>query len=346
MSIVRACVLVVFLSAPVSVFALPDLPILSRFIYLDSAPQSATTSTTTTATSTATTTKKEKAPSPQNEYLRSLTERIASTLQSFFTRSLTEELTPSVGGTPVRTLAPQTQGIPFGGPITTIRFCKNGKIWVMLGAPTPGPFIWSPGTVSYQYGPPSFVGQYLLGMASGPDVCVISSTVSLPGLGISFHGSSGAPSTPPPSPSTGTGEAQCTNGSDVKFKRGVGQELKPDIAENLGQFCDAAGDLDWQVTEGCPPTRTHVNACHANCTCVDIGFESRQYTVDKVQRALAAGNSVGARLVFESSDKALIDSLIASGVPSDQAKYYPSCSTGSRPCVTGNHFSYYCLSCN
>lgn len=312
---------------------------------------SATTSvsTTTTATSTATTTKKQQAPRPRNEYLRSLTERIASTLQSFFTRSLTEEFTPSAtGGVPVRTNAPQTQGTPFGGPITMLSFCKEGKIWVMLGPPTPGPFIWAPGTVSYQYGPPAFIGQYLLGMASTPDVCVISDSLSKPGLRISFHGSSGTPSTPPPStPSTGTGVAQCTDGSDIKFGPNANRELKPDIAQNLGQFCDAAGDLDWQVTEGCPPKRTHFNQCHVNCTCVDIGFESRQYTVDKVQRALAAGNSVGSRLVFESNDRALIDSLIAAGVPADQARYYPTCTPKStKPCVTGNHFSYYCLSCN
>lgn len=91
-------------------------------------------------------------------------------------------------------------GMPFGGPITEYKLCKNGAIYTFLGPPTPGPYIWMPGTVSYAYGPPAFVGQYLLGLAGpfGSGVCVIGTT-AIPGYRIIMHGSSGPVTPAPPS---------------------------------------------------------------------------------------------------------------------------------------------------
>jgi len=86
--------------------------------------------------------------------------------------------------------------LPFGGQIEQIFYgCVNG-ISVTLSAPTPGVFLYTPASLSYSYGPPSHVDQWLLGMAGPIMVCMVPCHVGTcpdaahSGLTITFHGSS------------------------------------------------------------------------------------------------------------------------------------------------------------
>ena len=110
-------------------------------------------------------------------------------------------------GTPQLALA-----FPFGGPITQIIFCYNSAIYASVGAPRGGPYIWTPETKTYKFGPPSHVGQYLLGLAAPPYYCLVSREpiIVWSGILITMMGSSGGaaprynpqppPGPPPPPP--------------------------------------------------------------------------------------------------------------------------------------------------
>lgn len=86
--------------------------------------------------------------------------------------------------------------IPFGGPITYINYapgCFEGQ-QIYIGPPGPvGSYMYS-GAMSYASGPPSHVGQFLLGMAAGYLTCSFYCGVSVcvipGGYIILYHGSS------------------------------------------------------------------------------------------------------------------------------------------------------------
>jgi hypothetical protein len=84
---------------------------------------------------------------------------------------------------------------PFGGQIGIVKPCYNNAIYVALGPPRGGPYIWTPSTRTYLFGPPSHVGQWLLGLASAPYYCVVSifPVIVWPGTHIDMMGSSGSP---------------------------------------------------------------------------------------------------------------------------------------------------------
>jgi len=100
---------------------------------------------------------------------------------------------------------------PFGGQIGTIVPCYNNAIYANLGPPIGGPYIWTPSTRTYQFGPPRASGQWLLGLASAPYYCVVSidPVIVWPGTHIDMMGSSG-----PSSPSRPT--------TDTNFGLGTG----------------------------------------------------------------------------------------------------------------------------
>lgn len=81
---------------------------------------------------------------------------------------------------------------PFGGAISTIKFCYNEAIFARVGAPRGGDFIWTPSTVTYRFGPPQHSGQWLLGLASPPYYCVVSivPVIVWSGIMITMMGSS------------------------------------------------------------------------------------------------------------------------------------------------------------
>ena len=81
---------------------------------------------------------------------------------------------------------------PFGGQIQNLIRCKNAVTYVTLSAPNPGPYIWTPSTRTYDFGPPQHGGQWLLGLAGAPIACVVSTFPLriLPGAFIMMMGSS------------------------------------------------------------------------------------------------------------------------------------------------------------
>ena len=81
---------------------------------------------------------------------------------------------------------------PFGGQISTIVPCYNQAIYSMLGPPVGGPYIWTPATKTYEFGPPSHSGQWLLGLASAPYYCLVSiqPIIVWAGIAIDMMGSS------------------------------------------------------------------------------------------------------------------------------------------------------------
>src|SRR3954466_13564666 len=89
---------------------------------------------------------------------------------------------------------------PFGGSIGQIVFCYNDAIYAAVGPPRGGPYIWTPSTQTYQFGPPSHTGQWLLGLAAPPYYCLVSiqPIVVWSGILMTMEGSSGsaAPGSP------------------------------------------------------------------------------------------------------------------------------------------------------
>lgn len=81
---------------------------------------------------------------------------------------------------------------PFGGQINIVKPCYNNAIYANLGPPVGGPYIWTPSTKTYQFGPPTHAGQWLLGLAGAPYYCIISiePVIVWPGTYITMMGSS------------------------------------------------------------------------------------------------------------------------------------------------------------
>ena len=84
---------------------------------------------------------------------------------------------------------------PMGGPVTDIlRNCFDGVTWVAVGAPRPGWYIHMQGvTRTYTFGPPTHIGQFLLGLYAPKKFCaknVGMGLITLPGLLITMMGSS------------------------------------------------------------------------------------------------------------------------------------------------------------
>lgn len=82
---------------------------------------------------------------------------------------------------------------PFGGMIGQIIFCYNNAIYAAVGPPRGGPFIWTPSTRTYQFGPPTHTGQWLLGLAAPPYYCLVSvqPIIVWSGILMTMEGSSG-----------------------------------------------------------------------------------------------------------------------------------------------------------
>ena len=90
---------------------------------------------------------------------------------------------------------------PFGGRASVVLQCPyNSTIYANLGPPRGGEFIWTTATKTYQFGPPSYAGQWLLGLAGAPYYCIysLSPLIIYTGIAITMMGSSGSASAPPP----------------------------------------------------------------------------------------------------------------------------------------------------
>lgn len=102
---------------------------------------------------------------------------------------------------------------PFGGRASTVRNCYNETIYALLGGPRGGPFVWYPATKTYQFGPPRYAGQWLLGLSGPPYYCLVSvlPVATLPAKAIIMMGSSGPSSPAVTAPQAGTTTLQFPN---------------------------------------------------------------------------------------------------------------------------------------
>jgi hypothetical protein len=67
-----------------------------------------------------------------------------------------------------------TLAFPFGGQASLVHVCYNNAIIAYVGPPVGGVYIWTPATQTYQNGPPTHAGQWLLGLAGAPYYCIYS----------------------------------------------------------------------------------------------------------------------------------------------------------------------------
>ncbi|MEK7132438.1 MAG: hypothetical protein AAB830_00105 [Patescibacteria group bacterium] len=81
---------------------------------------------------------------------------------------------------------------PFGGQTSFVFPCFNVAILAAIGPPNAGLYVWTPATRTYQNGPPTSGGQWLLGLTSVPYFCLVLPVpiYVLPGISISMMGSS------------------------------------------------------------------------------------------------------------------------------------------------------------
>lgn len=104
---------------------------------------------------------------------------------------------------------------PFGGRASVVLQCVyNSTIYTNLGPPRGGEYIWTTATKTYQFGPPAYAGQWLLGLAGAPYYCIyrISPLTIYTGIAMTMMGSSGG-AAPPARPTTGPSSPSLPPGS-------------------------------------------------------------------------------------------------------------------------------------
>ncbi len=79
------------------------------------------------------------------------------------------------------------------------------------------------------------------------------------------------------------------------------------VNRSLAQKLKALYDLnkEWRITEAYPPTVDHINTCHRNGTCVDIGIYPRLLSATKISELCKDVKSVGLSISNEYSDQRL-----------------------------------------
>lgn len=91
-------------------------------------------------------------------------------------------------------LAPgAASAFPFGGRASIVLPCHyNSTIYSLVGPPIGGEYIWTTGTRTYSFGPPTHAGQYLLGLAGAPYYCIynLSPLIIYTGIAITMLGTS------------------------------------------------------------------------------------------------------------------------------------------------------------
>ncbi|MBM3271989.1 hypothetical protein FJY94_01750 [Candidatus Kaiserbacteria bacterium] len=91
-----------------------------------------------------------------------------------YTHIRTAEFVVPVIGLIALLLPMAANAAPFGGRATQVVPCYNEAIYANLSGPVGGPFIWTPSTRTYPFGPPTHSGQWLLGLSGAPYYCIVS----------------------------------------------------------------------------------------------------------------------------------------------------------------------------
>ena len=144
---------------------------------------------------------------------------------------------------------------PFGGQTSTVVPCYNQAIFARVGAPRGGDYIWTPSTKTYQFGPPTFAGQWLLGLASAPYYCVVSiePVIVWAGIAIDMMGSSGGGSTNSllSSQTPTTAAAPETSGSYCTTRTTPPFDPSSDPCDNKSLTCAQINALGYKLVARC-----------------------------------------------------------------------------------------------
>jgi hypothetical protein len=122
----------------------------------------------------------------------------------------------------------------------------------------------------------------------------------------------------------------------INVKEGAGRNINSAIVNKVVSLNNNLKEqgISWRVTEGYPPTVTHVADCHKNGTCIDANFTGgTSATAANINKFISAANSSGLRAVYEVRTQAEKDALVSSGVPSDNVLAYSG--------ISAPHFSVY-----
>ena len=135
----------------------------------------------------------------------------------------------------------------------------------------------------------------------------------------------------------GCSNCQTLNSFGVNVKAGQGTNVTPELGSKLKTLNGSTSGL--LVTEGYPPTRTHVDPCHQNGSCVDAVI-SGMNDANNVKSFILKSKETGLRAVFETSDADVADKLSKAGLtPKVDFLLLPKGDCSG--CITGSHFSIY-----
>ena len=122
----------------------------------------------------------------------------------------------------------------------------------------------------------------------------------------------------------------------IVIKDGAGKNIDAVMVDKLSALNTALNNsgINWRVTEGYPPTRTHLSSCHTNGTCIDANFTGGSLSsANNIIQFINAAKSAGLRPVYEVASSAEKYSLISQGVPAENIINYGG--------ITAPHFSVY-----
>lgn len=141
------------------------------------------------------------------------------------------------------------------------------------------------------------------------------------------------------------GCASCStlNSLGVNVKPGAGTQVIPELGNKLKTLSGSVSGL--QITEAYPPTRSHIDSCHQNGTCVDAVF-SQMNNTEKIKEFIENSKKAGLRAEFETSDSKLVAELEKLGLSQKKnggsiLLLSPCQSNTQTNCITGSHFSVY-----
>ena len=150
-----------------------------------------------------------------------------------------------------------TFAFPFGGMVGQIIFCFNDAIFAAVGPPVGGPYIWTPSTRTYQFGPPTHPGQWVLGLAAPPYYCLVSiqPVIVWAGILMTMEGSSGG------AIASGGGNGGGGGGGTTGGGGGVGSGIDHLVVSEVYYLPDTAhgGKPEYQWIEIFNPTSVAVD---------------------------------------------------------------------------------------
>lgn len=147
-------------------------------------------------------------------------------------------------------------------------------------------------------------------------------------------GQTGTDGTGPANPSS-FGCTDCTTvGSSIPVKNGVGSQLSSSIMNSVVGLDNGLDSqhVGWRITEGYPPTYTHLDSCHNNGTCFDAGLSNP--TVENIKRFIETARNNGLSPTYEVTDESQVAPLTQA--LSEMGLSNPPIEYNSR--ATGPHF--------